>query len=278
MFLPSGLAYRFLHEYTKVLHALFPVLDLADVNRSIDASFGTPGPTPLRPFPDTDRAPTERARDLLVLAFGAQVIGGDGDAQCPRDVAIVWSETLRRAAYTIMQELDVFEGGVDLIRLWIIYAEFGRNYGNSGGESRAEHVLRVGARADRRRTRLVQPNWRPPTRPLDRSVEWGCTSEGPTNSNLHRRTTIVRSLPSVFIRKSGLACAMASHRPWSGDPMRKRLQLDWTRRVWFHCDLVGRASLLTSSSTKSDHLRARVSRPWSPWHDWRIKCRACSTI
>ena len=71
---------------------------------------------------------------MLVLAFGAQVITGDGDGDCPKDIAVVWSETLRRAAYGIMNDMDAFEGGVDLIRLWIIYAEFSRSYGNSGGE------------------------------------------------------------------------------------------------------------------------------------------------
>lgn len=71
---------------------------------------------------------------MLVLAFGAQVISGDGDADCPKDIAVVWSETLLRAAYGIMNDMGAFEGGVDLIRLRTIYAEFSRSYGNSGGE------------------------------------------------------------------------------------------------------------------------------------------------
>jgi hypothetical protein len=134
MFLPSRLAYRFLHEYSHVIHPLFPVLDLVAIERSIGASFDTSRPGARRPFPDVASPRVERARDMLVLAFGAQVISGDGDGDCPKDIAVVWSETLRRAAYGIMNDMDAFEGGVDLIRLWIIYAEFSRSYGNSGGE------------------------------------------------------------------------------------------------------------------------------------------------
>lgn len=80
---------------------------------------------------------------MLVLAFGAQVIGGDGDAECPRDVAVVWSETLRRSAHAIMKDVDGFEGGVELIRLWIVYAEFSRSYGNSGGEFEPLPMIRI---------------------------------------------------------------------------------------------------------------------------------------
>jgi hypothetical protein len=134
MFLPSRLAYRFLHEFAHVIHPLFPVLDIAAVERSIAASFDASRPGARRPFPDLTSPRIERARDMLVLAFGAQVITGDGDGDCPKDIAVVWSETLRRAAYGIMNDMDAFEGGVDLIRLWIIYAEFSRSYGNSGGE------------------------------------------------------------------------------------------------------------------------------------------------
>lgn len=135
MFLPSRLAYRFLHEYSHVIHPLFPVLDLVAIERSIGASFDTSRPGARRPFPDVASPRVERARDMLVLAFGAQVISGDGDGDCPKDIAVVWSETLRRAAYGIMNDMDAFEGGVDLIRLWIIYAEFSRSDGNSGGEN-----------------------------------------------------------------------------------------------------------------------------------------------
>jgi hypothetical protein len=73
---------------------------------------------------------------MLVLAFGAQVIAGDGNVDCPRDVATVWSETLRRNAPDIMKAQDVLGGGVALIRLWIVYAAFSRSYGNSDGEAR----------------------------------------------------------------------------------------------------------------------------------------------
>ncbi|KAG7528392.1 hypothetical protein FFLO_06183 [Filobasidium floriforme] len=146
MFLPSRLAYRFLHEYSRVI---FPVLDLVAIERSIGASFDTSRPGARRPFPDIASPRVERARDMLVLAFGAQVISGDGDADCPKDIAVVWSETLFRAAYGIMNDMGAFEGGVDLIRSWIIYAEFSLSHGNSGAEfetmnTAARSITRMG--------------------------------------------------------------------------------------------------------------------------------------
>lgn len=143
MFLPARLAHRFLNAYAKVIHPLFPVLDLSEISRSIGASFDGSVSTPERRFPSPHAPRVERARDMLVLAFGAQVIGGDGDAECPRDVAVVWSETLRRSAHAIMKDVDGFEGGVELIRLWIVYAEFSRSYGNSGGEFEPLPMIRI---------------------------------------------------------------------------------------------------------------------------------------
>lgn len=77
----------------------------------------------------------ERARDLLVLAFGAQIEGGDGDAQCHKDVARAWSDVLVHKAKEIMLEHGQGKGGVDLVNLWVVMAAFGRSYGNSDGES-----------------------------------------------------------------------------------------------------------------------------------------------
>ena len=51
MFLPSRLAYRFLHEYSHIIHPLFPVHDLAAVDRSIAVSFDTSRSGQRRPFP-----------------------------------------------------------------------------------------------------------------------------------------------------------------------------------------------------------------------------------
>jgi hypothetical protein len=70
----------------------------------------------------------------MVLAFGAQIEGGDGDAQCHKDVARAWSEVLKQKAKEIMLEHGQGKGGVDLVNLWVIMAAFGRSYGNSDGE------------------------------------------------------------------------------------------------------------------------------------------------
>jgi hypothetical protein len=71
---------------------------------------------------------------MLVLAFGAQVIAGDGDHDCPRDVARVWSEVLQQHALGIMKGQSAYAGGADLIKLWIVYAAYSRSYGKSRGE------------------------------------------------------------------------------------------------------------------------------------------------
>ena len=71
---------------------------------------------------------------MLVLAFGAQVIAGDGDHDCPRDVARVWSEVLQQHALEIMKGQSAYAGGADIIKLWIVYAAYSRSYGKSGGK------------------------------------------------------------------------------------------------------------------------------------------------
>jgi hypothetical protein len=135
MFLPRSLAGKFLLTYEHIIHPLFPVLDIGLVTRSIHMAYD--GSTTIRSSKGKGRVSEQldRARDLLVLTFGAQVIGGDGDVSCPKDVAIVWSETLRRHVRVIMKEYDDTGPSTDLINLWIVYAAFSRSYGNSEGES-----------------------------------------------------------------------------------------------------------------------------------------------
>lgn len=130
MFLPAELANRFLASFTEIIHPIFPVLDIQILPQSVHQLYGTDLVLHTRPAPQTQ---LEQARNMLVLAFGAQVIAGDGDVNCPKDVATVWGETLRRHALDIMKVEDVSEGGVDLIRLWIVYAAFSRSFGNSAG-------------------------------------------------------------------------------------------------------------------------------------------------
>ena len=85
-----------------------------------------------------------RARDLLVLAFGAQIVGGDGDAECHRDIARAWSDVLRRRAKEIMTQIGDGAGGPELVNLWTIHAALSRSYGNSDGELRSWLNMRSG--------------------------------------------------------------------------------------------------------------------------------------
>jgi hypothetical protein len=126
MFLPPALARRFYRNYAEILHPVCPVLDLSGLIESIMADYS--GTRPL-----VDRI--ERARTMLVLAFGAQLVSSDGDVECPKDVAAVWSETLRRSALVIMHDWQELHGGtVDLIRLWILDAAFSRSQGDMRGQ------------------------------------------------------------------------------------------------------------------------------------------------
>ncbi|KAG7528034.1 hypothetical protein FFLO_06454 [Filobasidium floriforme] len=137
IFLPAELAYRFFNAYKTVIHPLFPVLRIDAVRESIYGAY-TLGVAELKPRQldnlayKSDRL--ERARDLMVLAFGAQIEGGDGDAQCHKDVARAWSEVLVQKAKEIMLEHGQGKGGVDLVNLWVVMAAFGRSYGNSDEE------------------------------------------------------------------------------------------------------------------------------------------------
>jgi hypothetical protein len=136
IFLPAELAYRFFNAYKTVIHPLFPVLRIDAVRESIYGAY-TLGVAELKPRQldnlayKSDRL--ERARDLMVLAFGAQIEGGDGDAQCHKDVARAWSDVLVHKAKEIMLEHGQGKGGVDLVNLWVVMAAFGRSYGNSDG-------------------------------------------------------------------------------------------------------------------------------------------------
>jgi hypothetical protein len=132
MFLPNVIAQRFLSNYIDIVHPLFPVLDTDVLRQSISKAYA-----PSRLSSSTQTAydnRLDRARDMLVLAFGAQVVAGDGDVECPRDIAWVWSEVLKQHALGIMKEQNAFRGGADLIKMWVVYAAFSRSYGNSGGE------------------------------------------------------------------------------------------------------------------------------------------------
>lgn len=146
IFLPAELAYRFFNAYKTVIHPLFPVLRIDSVRESIYGAYtlGVAEPKP-RQLDNlaykSDRL--ERARDLIVLAFGAQIEGGDGDAQCHKDVARAWSEVLKQKAKEIMLEHGQGKGGVDLVNLWVVMAAFSRSYGNSDGQWRRSPSILV---------------------------------------------------------------------------------------------------------------------------------------
>lgn len=124
MSLPAELADRFPASFTVIIQPLFPILDIESLTQSIHRSYGINSLLHAGPMSQTQ---LERARDMLILAFVAQVIAGDGDVDCHKDLATVWSETLCRHALKIMNPEDEFDGGVDLIRLWIIYAALSRS-------------------------------------------------------------------------------------------------------------------------------------------------------
>ena len=136
MFLPAELAYRFFNSYKTVIHPLFPVLRMETVRQSIYNAYtlglGDPQARQVNNLAYQGHR-LDRARDFLVLAFGAQIEGGDGDAECHKDVARAWSEILKQKAREIMLEHVQGKGGVDLVNLWVILSAYSRSYGNSDG-------------------------------------------------------------------------------------------------------------------------------------------------
>lgn len=110
-------------------------MDIDEVRGSISVAYA--GGVEHRP--DAASQPSElvrsmhKARNLMVLALGAQIEGGDGDAHCPKDVARAWSKTLADQAHEILLGTQD-KGGVDAIRLWILYTIYLGNYGQVAGE------------------------------------------------------------------------------------------------------------------------------------------------
>ncbi|KAJ9124145.1 hypothetical protein QFC22_000942 [Naganishia vaughanmartiniae] len=130
LFLPSQLAHRFFRAYVVTIHTLYPVMDIDEVRGSISVAYA--GGVDYRP--DEGPRPSDlvrnlhKARNLMVLALGAQIEGGDGDAHCPKDIARAWSTNLADRAHKLLLETRD-SGGVDAIRLWILYTVYLGNYG-----------------------------------------------------------------------------------------------------------------------------------------------------
>lgn len=68
----------------------------------------------------------------MVLALGAQIKGGDGDAHCPKEVARAWSKHLADQAHSLLTNSRE-NGVVDAIRLWLLYTVYLGNYGQIDG-------------------------------------------------------------------------------------------------------------------------------------------------
>ncbi|KAI5455159.1 hypothetical protein NCC49_002428 [Naganishia albida] len=130
LFLPSQLAHRFFHAFTVMIHPLYPVVNLDQVRGSISDAYA--GSVNYRPNPAT--RPSEharnmhKARDFMVLALGAQIEGGDGDAHCPKEVARAWSKHLADQAHELLTNSRE-NGAIDAIRIWLLYTVYLGNYG-----------------------------------------------------------------------------------------------------------------------------------------------------
>lgn len=145
-YLSEALAHRFLMMYETTIQPLFPALDVVVVRGSIDKKFRLNSrgwdvsAIPLRErhqdYPLTTSAfSLDLARDFLVMAFGAQIVGGDGDAECHKDLARAWSEIFRRKTRAILYDVGQDQSDIRVINLWIIFAAYNRSYGNSNGKS-----------------------------------------------------------------------------------------------------------------------------------------------
>ena len=115
-------------------HPLNPIVSLDQVRASIsDAYTGGVGfPPNAADRPSEHTRAMHKARDLLVLALGAQIEGGDGDAHCPKKVARAWSKQLADQAMKVLVSARE-NGSVDAIRLWLLYSVYLGNYGQVDG-------------------------------------------------------------------------------------------------------------------------------------------------
>ena len=225
VFLPGSLARLFLNNYITIIHPLFPILDVDVLKASILETYS------LARLPSSSRQINEsrldRARNMLVLAFGAQVIAGDGDHDCPRDVARVWSEVLQQHALEIMKGQSAYAGGADIIKLWIVYAAYSRSYGKSGGKfegssiaytraslSTSSYFHITGSMLPPPPLRLrPQTNSRPCLPRLGNSLEWASIEAVCMTSLRITPMTIACYSSSRFTSRNGLAYAMVHPRP-----------------------------------------------------------------
>lgn len=132
MFLPSDLAYRFFRSYSVVVHPILPLFNLDTIRASIGqaysggASATEPGASP--EHQEEVRILT-KARDSIVLALGAQIEGGDGDADCPKDISRRWAGVLVTQSRQLMADCATIYHNVNAIKIWLLDATFSSNRG-----------------------------------------------------------------------------------------------------------------------------------------------------
>lgn len=114
---------------------MYPVMDIDEVRGSISVAYagGVDYRSDRGTQPSKMARSLQQARNLMVLALGAQIEGGDGDAHCPKDIARAWSTNLADRAHNILLETRD-NGGVEAVRIWILYTIFLGNYGQVAGK------------------------------------------------------------------------------------------------------------------------------------------------
>ncbi len=138
LFLPTTLAHRFFWSYCTILHPVWPILDLEEVRRSIAAAYAggvTYGISPQVTPSETARQ-LATARNLIVLALGARIEGGDGDAHCPKDVAKNWALVLAERSKAILLQHGLVSVSVEASKLWLLHSLDMTNHGYADGEWR----------------------------------------------------------------------------------------------------------------------------------------------
>lgn len=204
MFLSPHLAQRFLHAYSVIIHPIFPILRLEEVRQSVqDAYTFGKGDYMHEDRNSVQRASSlDRARDLLVLAFGAQVEGGDGDAHCHKEVARAWSRTLHQKAKGYLYSHKHNSSELDLVKIWIIFAAYSRSYGNTNEELCAiNQAARLSVNFGLHREAIYR---------LSFAEEKGLRSTFWVCYHMEKWSSLCHGLPSHLVRTAELDSAAAS--------------------------------------------------------------------
>lgn len=137
LFLPPPLAERLLGAWQVSSYPLVPIFDLHEVSTSIKEAYLGANPFEIVQHPDLSLERIfKRCRNLLVLAIGAQIEAGDGDAQLPRQVAGTWSRALFAKAEKILTSLVVKNApSAYMVKSWLLVARYYEHAGLIEGES-----------------------------------------------------------------------------------------------------------------------------------------------